>query len=573
MKRYFLLLILLLSLAVLIPAGAETYELGDTADDFTITTVEGETLSLSGLLSSHKAVLINFWFINCSWCEYEFPYLQQAYEKMGNEVAVLALSPYDSEEDIRAYQQSMNLTFPMAQDTAGLSERFGCTGYPTTVMIDRHGVYCFSHSGAITSESAFLRLMKPFAAEDYASSLVGFEIPPVQPSATMPPAENMALALNSNGSDIAYSTLDGAWPWLLKEEDGRSYAYSSNSGEDSTSAVLHASFTASKGDVLAFDYAVSSTVQDDFFALFINEEPVKVFSGERAWQSYAYALAQDGTYEIDFAYLKNNALSGGNDTAFIDNVRLLSGQEAQEALDLNPSWPQTAQGNAAFDVLNEDARPVVIDDPSGTLSSYYPGAGFYLVPGTELELRVRIGKDVDAEAASLYSFYDGSQQTLDTLKTDETGFLVTLPSDSLETTGYPWSALVVYPYFNDYETIAPLFWFASEADLDSFCQSSIAENVTAAWKYADEKVMYTLRFTDEAGAPLAGVIANICDESTCMPLVSDENGVISFENVPYPYDVHVIRVPEGYAFDPSKPYTAPLLGGEMQFTFPQSNAQ
>jgi len=51
-----------------------------------------------------------------------------------------------------------------------------------------------------------------------------------------------------------------------------------------------------------------------------------------------------------------------------------------------------------------------------------------------------------------------------------------------------------------------------------------------------------------------------------MPMVSDENGLIQFENAPYPYDIHVIRVPEGYAFDLSQAFTAPEAGGEMQFT-------
>jgi len=572
MKKSLLLLILLLSIALLLPANAETYKIGDTIDDFSVTTAKGETLSLSALLSTHKAVLINFWFINCSWCEYEFPYLQRAYEKMGDEVAVLALSPVDSASSIRAYQESMNLTFPMAQDTIGLSTRFGCTGYPTTVMIDRNGIYCFGESGAIPSENAFLRLMKPFAAEDYSQPLIGFEIPPAQPAASMPASEDVALALGTNAS-ITYSAPDGAWPWLIGEADGRSYAYPSNSGEDNTSAVLHASFTASKGDVLKFDYTVDSAAQDDFLVFFVNEEPVKIYSGDRPWQSYAYELPQDGAYEIDFVYLKNAAASGGKDIAAIDNVHLLSGDKAQAALRNNPAWPQTAESGVAFDILNESFRRVVIDDPSSTLSSYYPGAAFYLMPDSELQLRVRIGKNVDPQSALLYSFYDGSSKTLDTFQTDDTGFLVSLPTDSLASTGYPWSALVIDPDFSTNENVVPLFWFASEEDLDFFCQNSIAPNVTGTWKYADEKVAYTLRFTDENGLPVSGVIANICDESTCLPLVSDEKGVIAFENVPYPYDIHVIRVPEGYIHDPDTAYLAPALGGEMQFTLTRSDTQ
>ena len=564
MKRTIICLLLALSLLLCLPAQAQSiYQLGDTIEDFSITTPQGEVVTLSGLLESHKAVLINFWFINCTWCDYEFPFLQQAYEKLGDDVAVLALTPYDSDDAIKAYQQEKALTFTMAQDTIGLSSLFGCQGFPTTVMIDRYGVYCFSESGAMPSASAFLRLMQPFAAEDYPTSLVGFEIPAAQPSAAMPASADMADAI-SDQAGFTFSAVPDTWPWLLSEEG---HAYSSNAGEDSTTAALQADFTVNAGDVLAFDYRISNYENDDYLALYIDDMPVKVFSGEKGWQTYAVPFETAGEHTAVFAYMKNSMFSDGEDLACIDHVRILSGDEAASALSAVSLWPQVLEGtDVAYDVLNDGARKVLIEDVTGTLDAYYPGAQFFLVPGEEMSLRVRIGKLIDPEAAILYSFTDGAHQTLHTLSTDDEGFLVTLPTDSMATTGFPWNGLLLYPYFNDFETMLPLFYFATEEDLDYFCQNSIAENVTATWRYAADKAVYTLRFADQQGAPVAGVIANICDETTCSPMVSDENGVISFENVPYPYDIHVIRVPEGYTFDTAQGFTAPENGGEMQFT-------
>jgi len=564
MKKLALIFALILSLALL-PAYADgVYQMGETIDDFSVTTPQGEVITLSGLLKEHKAVLINFWFINCGWCDYEFPFLQQAYEELSNDVAVLALSPYDKSEDIAAYQAGKGLTFPMAEDSASLSTRFGCTGFPTTVVIDRYGVYCFNQSGAFPSAAAFQRLMKAYAAEDYTASLVGIGIPPAKPDQPMPSPEKMAAALSAPGADIIYSAHENAWPWLLHENG---YAFSSNSGEDSTSAILQADFQAAAGDVLAFDYKTSSGQHDDCLALYIDSVPVKVFFGEKDWQTFAIPLPEDGQHTALFAYMKNNMYSSGDDMACIDNLRVLSGDEAAAALALSSVWPQALDGtDVAFDVRNEGARRVIIDDPSGTLETYYPDAVHYIAPGSEIQLHVRIGKMIDPEAAILYASNDGGYQTLSTLETDETGYLATLPTDSLSTTGFPWNCLLLYPYFNDYQTALPLFYFASEDDLNHFCQYNIAENTTAAWQYADEKAAYTLLFRDQNGAPVAGVIANICDETTCMPMVSDENGLIQFENAPYPYDIHVIRVPEGYAFDLSQAFTAPEAGGEMQFT-------
>lgn len=563
MKKLALILVLIFALALALPAAAgNVYQLGDTIDDFSVTTPQGEVITLSGLLQTHKAVLINFWFINCSWCDYEFPFLQQAYEEMGNDVAVLALTPYDTSDDVAAYQAEKGLTFPMAEDGENLSARFGCTGYPTTVMIDRYGVYCFNESGAMPSAGAFLRLMKPFAAEDYASSLVGFEIPAAQPPADAPTAKAIVEAISADES-IAFEAVSNAWPWLLHEEG---YAYSSNSGEDSTTAALQATFSVQAGDALAFDYKISSNEGDDYLTLFIDDVPVKVFSGDKDWQTFAVSFDADGTHTAVFAYMKNSMFSAGDDLACLDNVRLLSGEEAAAALALNPSWPQVLEGtDIAFDVLNSGARRVLISDDTGTLDAYYPGAVFYLAPGSEMSLRVRIGKLIDPESAIIYSFADGAHQTLHTLETDDEGYLVTLPTDSMATTGFPWNGVLIYPYFNDYETSLPLFYFASEEDLDIFCQYSIAEDVTATWRYADEKAAYTMQFIDQNDAPVAGVIANICDETTCSPMISDENGMISFENVPYPYDVHVIRVPDGYTFDTTQSFILPEDGCDIRF--------
>ena len=60
-------------------------------------------------------------------------------------------------------------------------------------------------------------------------------------------------------------------------------------------------------------------------------------------------------------------------------------------------------------------------------------------------------------------------------------------------------------------------------------------------------------------------MANICSDELCMPMMTDENGVIFFENLPYAYDVHVLMAPDGY-FWPQESALLPLTGGETVFT-------
>ena len=143
-----MVLILALALGLQGPAWAESdlYALGDTMEDFTAQLCDGTQVSLSGLLSEKKAVFLNFWASWCGPCEMEFPYMQQAYDQMSQDIAVVALSiePTDTCEVIQQFKEDNGLTtLPMGQDP-GIADRFGVAAIPTSVMVDRNGLNpCF----------------------------------------------------------------------------------------------------------------------------------------------------------------------------------------------------------------------------------------------------------------------------------------------------------------------------------------------------------------------------------------------------------------------------------------------
>ena len=93
MKKLCAMLLSLALLCALLPAQAGAYRLGDTIANFSVSTPDGETLSLQALLQKYRAVVLNFWFKDCTWCDYEFPYLEEAWQQLSSDVAVLALSP------------------------------------------------------------------------------------------------------------------------------------------------------------------------------------------------------------------------------------------------------------------------------------------------------------------------------------------------------------------------------------------------------------------------------------------------------------------------------------------------
>lgn len=82
-----------------------------------------------------------------------------------------------------------------------------------------------------------------------------------------------------------------------------------------------------------------------------------------------------------------------------------------------------------------------------------------------------------------------------------------------------------------------------------------------AWIYTD--ATYAVIVVGEEGEPVPGAMLNVCDETTCTMLVTDENGRAEFIRAPYPYSVHVLRAPEDYQADPSQEFLFEETGGEL----------
>ena len=138
------------------PAAFRGYSVGSAMYDFTLTTIDGETLTLSELLETKSAVVLNFWYTGCTWCEVEFPGLEAAYQLYKSDIAVIAIDPMgESAAQIRSYVNAHRLTFPVVKDDS-FYRYFdmnvggtGTRGYPTTVVIDGEGAVSFLHMNAL----------------------------------------------------------------------------------------------------------------------------------------------------------------------------------------------------------------------------------------------------------------------------------------------------------------------------------------------------------------------------------------------------------------------------------------
>ena len=150
-----------------------TFKRGDVFADMSVTTPEGKTYKISEILKEKKAVVLNFWYINCGPCQMEFPYMQDAYENYKDAIEIIAVNPYDgTDETVAEFQKKFELTFPMAVCDEEWAQRMELQAYPTTIVIDRYGIVSFKHTGMITDVKEFNKLFHFFTAEDYEQTVI-----------------------------------------------------------------------------------------------------------------------------------------------------------------------------------------------------------------------------------------------------------------------------------------------------------------------------------------------------------------------------------------------------------------
>lgn len=149
------------------------YQLGDVMQDFTFTDCNGNAYTLSELLQTKKAVVLNFWKLDGLDSKVELPCLQKAYEEYADTVAVLCMDPVDTDNSaIAAYAKELGITLPIGACESEWGKAMQIYGYPTTVVIDRFGVVAMNNGQPVKKASVFTDAFAYFTAEDYVQKTV-----------------------------------------------------------------------------------------------------------------------------------------------------------------------------------------------------------------------------------------------------------------------------------------------------------------------------------------------------------------------------------------------------------------
>ena len=339
--------------------------LGDVMYDMTVTTSDGQQITISELLKEKKMVMLNFWYTTCQYCVEEFPFMEEAYKKYKNDIEIVALNHLDDVEAIKSFKSSMGLTFPMATCNSTFPQNvFGVSGWPTSVVIDRYGVVCMIEAGGILSLRPFINMFDHFTAEDYQQKLcvngIGDLVTNVKPTYTMDTTENISAAINKGDINVTYrpetdeEDAEYSWPFIIGEKDGEKVIYASNQQIDGSFAIIYADVELKAGEALGFDYLASTEYSNDILHVIVNGEAIYTISGDdekKTWKScYPCVADVDGTYEVALCYIKDDGTNVGDDTVYIKNMRIV-GKDKIDAPTYIPREAATSKDGFEFEYV------------------------------------------------------------------------------------------------------------------------------------------------------------------------------------------------------------------------------
>jgi thiol-disulfide isomerase/thioredoxin len=126
---------------------------GELAPDFTGTTVDGQTITLSELKG--KQVLVNVFASWCGPCRVETPHLVEVYNDLDRDkFEFIGLNLQETPEAVEIFKEEFFINYPLVLNVGGdLTDIYRPIGLPTTWFIDRDGVIRFSFSGPMTKEA------------------------------------------------------------------------------------------------------------------------------------------------------------------------------------------------------------------------------------------------------------------------------------------------------------------------------------------------------------------------------------------------------------------------------------
>ena len=390
-----------ISLKAQLKSELSPIKLGGVMFDFTVTDQNGTEHTLSKLLESKKAAVINLWYTTCGPCKMEFPYLQQAYNEYKDDIALLALSPMDNTAAVAGFAANNGLSLPMASCDPAWDGLVDNIAYPTTIVVDRFGTVALIHIGSIDNSTTFKNLFAHFASADYKqstftdmSTFATGDEPIGTASNPYVHSGNSSFSVDVDAAQTVYYTLLGADGLAMSVEgsslklvcDEKEYTPSNGKigftikAADATAPVLM-QFTNTGSSKATYKVSFTSPAGSSANPITLKDGSVtvKLEENNNHGMYYQYKSAGEGTFTLEckntVAYTVSIKSEDGNEIGKLDekNKKITIDVRKNEKLVIvvtavakDGKYPAVeAKLNAAF---QKEEIPPVGTNPSGSSS-------------------------------------------------------------------------------------------------------------------------------------------------------------------------------------------------------------
>lgn len=122
------------------------------APDFTLTTLDGDSLTLSDYQG--QVVLVNFWASWCPPCNAEVDDLNAYYAAHKDEgFVIIGVNVEDTPADAQAFVERHGVTFPVVQDPDNtVADQYNVIGLPSSYFVNQEGKIFGFQAGIVTRD-------------------------------------------------------------------------------------------------------------------------------------------------------------------------------------------------------------------------------------------------------------------------------------------------------------------------------------------------------------------------------------------------------------------------------------
>jgi len=156
---------------------------GENAPDFSLSAIDGETVTLADL--SDRVVALVFWAGWGRHCDAELRQLEALANEFGDQpFVVIGINEREDREEVLDFSQRHGLAFQMLMDDGAVARAFGVNGVPDLFILDREGVVLARFIGYSTSVADGIReAMTEALAEPPQPEAIS---QPLEPAVTVP---------------------------------------------------------------------------------------------------------------------------------------------------------------------------------------------------------------------------------------------------------------------------------------------------------------------------------------------------------------------------------------------------